>query len=74
VYRVAEKVEPNPDDFEKQKKDLTDQVLQDKRSLAFQTFRTALEDRLKKEGKLTIYQDKMKTFGELGSSPFGPIS
>ncbi len=74
VYRVAEKVEPNPDDFEKQKKELTDQVLQDKRSLAFQTFRTALEDRLKKEGKLTIYQDKMKTFGDLGSSPFGPIS
>ena len=74
VYRVAERVEPNADDFEKQKKDLTDQVLQDKRSLAFQTFRTALEDRLKKEGKLTIYQDKMKTFGELGGSPFGPIS
>lgn len=71
VYRVADKVEPNPDDFEKQKKDLTDQVLNDKRSLAFQAFRTSLEDRLKKEGKLTVYQDKMKTFGDLGNSPFG---
>jgi len=71
VYRVAEKVEPNLDDFEKQKKDLTDQVLQEKRSLAFQTFKTALEDRLKKEGKLKIYQDKMKNFGDLGSTPIG---
>src|SRR5579871_1173018 len=73
VYRLADKVEPNPEDFEKQKKDLTEQVLQDKRTLAFQSFRTALEDRLKKEGKLSIYQDKMKTFGDLGGSPFGPI-
>ncbi len=74
VYRVSDKVEPNPQDFEKQKKDLTEQVLQDKRTLAFQSFRTALEDRLKKEGKLAIYQDKMKTFGDLGGSPFGPLS
>jgi peptidyl-prolyl cis-trans isomerase D len=65
VYRVAEKTEPNPDDFEKQKKDLTQQVLQEKRELAFESFRTALDDRLKKEGKLKIMQDKMKNFGDL---------
>jgi len=69
VYRVSEKVEPNPSDFETQKKALTDAVLQDKRSLAFQSFRTALDDRLKKEGKLRIMQDKMKNFGDLG----GPL-
>jgi len=69
VYRVSEKVEPNPADFETQKKALTDAVLQDKRSLAFQSFRTALDDRLKKEGKLRIMQDKMKSFGDLG----GPL-
>jgi hypothetical protein len=66
VYRVAEKSEPNPEDFDKQKKDLTEQVLQEKRSLAFESFRTALEDRLKKEGKLKIMQDKLKGFGDLG--------
>jgi len=65
VYRVAEKSEPNPDDLEKQKKDLTTQVLQDKRSLAFDSFRRALDDRLKKEGKLKIMQDKLKNFGDL---------
>ena len=69
VYRVTEKTEPNPTDFENQKKALTDAVLQDKRSLAFQAFRTALDDRLKKEGKLKIMQDKMKNFGDLG----GPL-
>src|SRR6266851_1440343 len=35
VYRVAKKEEPNPADFEKQKKDLTEQVLQTKRNMAF---------------------------------------
>jgi len=66
VYRVAEKQEPNPADFDKQKKDLTDQVLQTKRSVAFRAFQTALETRLKQEGKLKIMSDKLKTFGDLG--------
>jgi peptidyl-prolyl cis-trans isomerase D len=66
VYRVAEKQEPNPADFDKQKKDLTDQVLQTKRSLAFEAFRTALEARLRQEGKLRIMNDKLKGFGDLG--------
>src|SRR6266852_6083108 len=65
VYRVAEKQEPNPADFEKQKKELTDQVLQSKRNMAFEAFRTSLEARLKQEGKLQIMSDKMKGFGDL---------
>jgi len=63
VYRVEEKEEPNPADFDKQKKDLTETVLQAKRSLAFEAFRTALEDRLKQEGKLKLMPEKLKTFG-----------
>jgi peptidyl-prolyl cis-trans isomerase D len=65
VYRVAEKEEPNPADFEKQKKDLTEEVLQTKRNLAFEAFRTSLEARLKQEGKLQIMSDKLKGFGDL---------
>jgi peptidyl-prolyl cis-trans isomerase D len=65
VYRLLEKQEPNPADFEKQKKDLSDQVLQTKRSLAFEAFRTALETRLKQEGKLRIMTEKLKGFGNL---------
>jgi peptidyl-prolyl cis-trans isomerase D len=67
VYKVADKQEPNPDDFEKQKKELTDQVLQQKRTMAFEAFRTALETRLRQEGKLRIMTDKLKNFGDLSS-------
>jgi hypothetical protein len=38
-------------------------VLQNKRSIAFEAFRTALEERLKKEGKLQMMPEKLKTFG-----------
>jgi peptidyl-prolyl cis-trans isomerase D len=65
VYRVSDKQEPNPGDFDKQKKDLTDQVLQTKRNLAFEAFRASLEARLKQEGKLRIMSDKLKGFGSL---------
>ena len=63
LYRVAEKQEPNPVDFERQKKELTDQALQAKRSMAFEAFRTALEARLRHEGKLQIMNEKLKGFG-----------
>lgn len=66
VYQVAEKTEPNPDDFEKQKKTLTDNLLNQKRTLAFDAFHSALEERLKQEGKLKIYSDKLPKFGNLG--------
>jgi peptidyl-prolyl cis-trans isomerase D len=65
VYRIADKQEPNAADFEKQKKDLTEQVLQSKRNTAFEAFRTTLEARLKQEGKLKIMPDKLKGFGDL---------
>ena len=54
VYRVAEHTLPNQDDFAKQAKDIQQQLLQSKQEAAFAAFRTALEDRLKKEGKITI--------------------
>jgi peptidyl-prolyl cis-trans isomerase D len=66
VYRVAEKVEPNPSDFETQKKQLMEEVLQSKRNLAFEAFRSALGDRLKQEGKLKLMPEKLKSFGSLG--------
>lgn len=68
VYQIAQKDEPNPADFDKQKKDLTDSVLQNKRSMAFEAFQTSLDSRLKQEGKLTLYPERMKSFGTLGQS------
>lgn len=66
VYRVAEKQAADPADFEKQKKQLVTQVLESKRGMAFDAFRTALEARLKSEGKLKLMPEKMKGFGSLG--------
>jgi len=68
VYEVVEKTEPNPADFEKQKKTITDQLLQSKRQLAWEAFRTALEERMKQDGKLKLMPDKLRGFGEFGGS------
>jgi peptidyl-prolyl cis-trans isomerase D len=65
VYRVAEKVEANPANFEAQKKQLTEELLQAKREMAFEAFRTALADRLRQEGKLKLMPEKLKNFGSL---------
>ena len=67
VYRVETKEEPNPSDFEKQKKTLTEQLLQTKRGVAYEAFKTALDNRLKQEGKVKLMTDKMAGFGSLGS-------
>ena len=66
AYQVADKVEPNPADFEAQKKTITDTLLQQKRNLAFEAFRTSLEERLKQEGKLKLMPQKIRNFGTLG--------
>ena len=57
LYRVADHQNPNPDDFAKQSAEIEQQLLQDKQEAAFAAFRTALSDRLKKEGKITINQE-----------------
>ena len=66
VYQVAAKEEPNPADFDKQQKELQEQVLQNKRNIAFEAFRAALESRLKQEGKVKLMPDRMKSFGTFG--------
>ena len=65
VYRVAAKEEANPADFDKQKKELTEQVLQTKRQLAFEAFKASLDGRLKQEGKLKLMPEKLGAFGSL---------
>ena len=66
VYRVAEKTEANAVDFDKQKKQLTEELLQSKRTLAFEAFQTALDNRLKQEGRLKLMPEKLKGFGSFG--------
>ena len=68
VFELVSKTPANPADFEKQKKTITDGLLQQKRSLAFEAFRTALDERLKAEGKLKLMPDKLRGFGDLNQS------
>ena len=68
AYQIADKVEANPADFEAQKPKITDTLLQSKRDMAFDAFRIALEDRLKQEGKLKLMPDKLRTFGNFGTT------
>jgi len=65
VYDVAEKTEANPADFEGQKKQLTEELLQSKREVAYQAFKTALGERLRQEGKLKLMPERLKSFGSL---------
>jgi peptidyl-prolyl cis-trans isomerase D len=60
VYRVVDHEKSNPDDLAKQSKDIEQQLLQTKQNAAFAAFRTALEDQLRREGKLTINEDAVK--------------
>jgi hypothetical protein len=60
VYRVAQHDQVNQDDFEKQKAKMRETVLQQKRQMAFDLFRTTLKARLEKEGKVRVNADNLK--------------
>jgi peptidyl-prolyl cis-trans isomerase D len=60
VYRVTAHESVNEGELAAQSDQIKQQLLQSKQAAAFDAFRTALEDRLKKEGKLVINADAMK--------------
>ena len=68
VYRVAQHDQPNPADFDKQKKDLETQAIDAKRQMAFEAFRTELEARMRREGKVTFNQEVLQRMTKEQSS------
>jgi peptidyl-prolyl cis-trans isomerase D len=60
VYRVVDHQQPNQADFDKQEKEIETQLLDAKRQMAFESFRSALLAELTKEGKVTYNEDVMK--------------
>ncbi|MFZ0635353.1 MAG: peptidylprolyl isomerase [Candidatus Acidiferrales bacterium] len=60
VYRVVTHVQPKPEELLLQQTQIQQQLLQSKQEAAFEAFRTALEDRLKKNGKLIIDSSNLK--------------
>jgi len=68
VYRVVDQQLANPADFAKQKQDVENQLLDSRRNMAFEAFRTALDNRMKAEGKLKINADNLKRMSTSSSS------
>jgi hypothetical protein len=60
VYRVLEKQPANPADLEKQKQDIQQQLLDGRRTMAFEAFRTALDTRMRQQGKLKLNAENLK--------------
>ena len=60
VYRVLEKQPANPADLAKQQQDIQQQLLDARRTMAFEAFRTALDTRMRQEGKLKLNAENLK--------------
>jgi peptidyl-prolyl cis-trans isomerase D len=60
VYRVRDREEANPADLAKQQQDIQQQLLDARRTTAFEAFRTALDNRMKQEGKLKLNAENLK--------------
>jgi peptidyl-prolyl cis-trans isomerase D len=60
VYTVSAHEEPSDADFERQKSTIEQELLSDAKDNAFEAFRRALEQRMKREGKLTINEANLK--------------
>ena len=60
VYRITEHNPVSPEEFAKQKDKTEAQVLQEKRQMAYQMFRTSLKTRLEQQGKLRVNPDNLK--------------
>jgi peptidyl-prolyl cis-trans isomerase D len=60
VYRVAEHTQPNWADFDKGKSAIETDLLNSKKQMAFEAFRTELESRMRKEGKLVYNEQVLK--------------
>ena len=60
VYRVITHDQPKPEELILQRPQLEQQLLQSKQEASFEAFRTALEDQLKRNGKLVIDDANLK--------------
>lgn len=70
VYKVVDHVQPNQADLTgKTKDDIEQQVLQQKREMAFEAFQKALDARMKQAGDLKINADNLKLIQNATQQP-----
>ncbi len=60
VYRVLERQAANPADLAKQQQDIQQQLLDARRTMAFEAFRSALDNRMRQQGKLKLNAENLK--------------
>jgi hypothetical protein len=65
---VLEKQLANPADLAKQQQDIQQQLLDARRTMAFEAFRTALDNRMKQQGKLRVNAENLKRITAPSSS------
>jgi peptidyl-prolyl cis-trans isomerase D len=68
VYRVLDRQEANPADLAQQQQDIQQQVLNARRTMAFEAFRTALDKRIRQEGKLKLNSENLRRITTPSSS------
>src|SRR5436853_90273 len=68
VYRVLERQPANPADLAKQQQDIQQQLLDARRTMAFEAFRTALDNRMRQEGKFKLNVENLKRITTSSSS------
>jgi peptidyl-prolyl cis-trans isomerase D len=60
IFRVLEHQASNTADLPNQRKEISDTMLQARRQMAYEAFRTSLENRLRSEGRLVYNQDNLR--------------
>jgi len=60
VFRVLERQDANPSDLPAQRQEITQQMIQSRRQVAYEAFRTSLENRLKAEGRLEYNEANLR--------------
>jgi parvulin-like peptidyl-prolyl isomerase len=68
VYRVLDRQTANPADLAKQQQDIQQQLMDARRTMAFEAFRSALDTRMRQQGKLKLNAENLKRITAPSSS------
>jgi peptidyl-prolyl cis-trans isomerase D len=68
VYRMLDRQLANPVDLGKQQQDIRQQLLDARRTMTFDAFRSALDNRMKQQGKLKVNAENLKRMTAPSSS------
>jgi peptidyl-prolyl cis-trans isomerase D len=68
VYKILDRQDSNPADLAKQQQDIQQQLLDSRRTMAFEAFRKTLDNRMRQEGKLKLNTENLRRITTPSSS------